>query len=174
MVVLRVAPFLSRVVVIVRRALVLLACYYLACRGAVAPVPLAHRLNALVHVGSYEDVHHSLHVSKHIVGATPHEDARALLGRLPYRVTLKLEQTLLREIALVEVVVADVRRMHVEQRAQETPLFVVLLEHLLRETALLSRKVEQLLVVELASKLLRKNPRDFSSARTELSSDVYN
>ena len=64
--------------------------------------------------------------------------------------------------------------MHVEQRAQETPLFVVLLEHLLRETALLSRKVQQLLVVELASKLLRKDPRDFSSARTELSSDVYN
>ena len=133
---------------------------------------LADASYALVEVGRDEHADGVLEVAQHVVGATAYEHARVGFGRLAYGVALKLEQTLLRQLVVVEVAVRHERGVHVEQRAEEAFLLVVLLEKLLAEAALLCGKVEQLLVVEIAPEVVGQALGYYESAAAELPSDV--
>ena len=59
-----------------------------------------------------------------------------------------------------------------EQRAEESFLFVVLLEKLLAEAALLGCKIEQLLVVEVAPEVFGQPLGDDESAAAKLASYI--
>ena len=166
------SPALARVVVVEGRAFLLLLLDEFPRRGPVDALPLAHALYAPVDVGRDEDVDHILQVAQDVIGRPPHKHAAALVGRLADGFALKQEKTLLREVVLIEIVVAHKRYVGVEQRAEESPLLVVLLEKLLREAALLGREVEYFLVVEPAAELLGQLSGDDMPAAAYLSSDV--
>ena len=108
---LAVSPFLAGIVIVVRGALLLMAFDKLAGGGSVDVLSLAHCLDAVVDVGGDEDVDYILVVTQHIVGGSAHKHTVALVGSLPDGVALELVQTFLREVVVIEVVVAQERQM---------------------------------------------------------------
>ena len=96
-----------------------------------------------------------------------------LIGSLSDGVALELVQTFLREVVVIEVVVAQERQMGMEERLEESLLLIVLLEEFLRESALLGGKVQQFPVVALATEILRQSLGDDMAAASYLATYVY-
>ena len=170
---LAVSPLLACIVIVVRGALLLMAFDKLAGGGSVDVLSLAHCLDAVVDVGGDEDVDYILVVTQHIVGGSAHKHAVALIGSLSDGVALELVQSFLREVVVIEVVVAQKRQMSMEERLEESLLLIVLLEEFLRKTALLGSKVQQFPVVALATEILRQFLGDDMAAATNLATYVY-
>lgn len=170
---LAVSPFLACIVIVVGGALLFMVFDKLAGGGSVDVLSLAYSLDAVIDVGGDEDVDHILVVTQHIVGGSTHKHAVALVGSLPDGVALELVQAFLREIVVIEVVVAQERQMSMEERLEESLLLIVLLEEFLRKTALLGGKVQQLPVVALATEILRQSLGDDMAAATYLATYVY-
>ena len=168
-----VAPFLAGIVIVVGGALLLVAFDELAGGGSVNVLSLAHCFDAVIEIGSDEDVDHILVIAQHIVGCSTHKHAVALVGSLLDGVALKLVQTFLREVVVIEAVVAQERQMSVEERLEESLLLIVLLEEFLRESALLGCKVQQFPVVAFATEILRQSLGDDMAAATYLATYVY-
>ena len=76
---------------------------------------LANGLDAPLHVGSDENIHRILIVSQHVIGRSSHEDTTAFISSLTDCVALKAEQTLLREVVVIEIVIAYQRCMQVKE-----------------------------------------------------------
>ena len=170
---LAVSPLLAGIVIVVRGALLLMAFDELAGAGSVDVLSLAHCLDAVVDVGGDEDVDYILVIAQHIVGGSAHKHAVALIGSLSDGVALELVQTFLREVVVIEVVVAQERQMGMEERLEESLLLIVLLEEFLRESALLGGKVQQFPVVALATEILRQSLGDDMAAASYLATYVY-
>ena len=170
---LAVSPLLAGIVIVVRGSLLLMAFDKLAGAGSVDVLSLAHCLDAVVDVGGDEDVDYILVVTQHIVGGSAHKHAVALIGSLSDGVALELVQTFLREVVVIEVVVAQERQMGMEERLEESLLLIVLLEEFLRESALLGGKVQQFPVVALATEILRQSLGDDMAAASYLATYVY-
>ena len=170
---LAVSPLLACIVIVVRGALLLMAFDELAGGGSVDVLSLAHCLDAVVDVGGDEDVDYILVVAQHIVGGSAHKHAVALIGSLSDGVALELVQAFLREVVVIEVVVAQERQMGMEERLEESLLLIVLLEEFLRKTALLGGKVQQFPVVALATEILRQLLGDDMAPATNLATHVY-
>ena len=170
---LAVSPLLAGIVIVVRGALLLMVFYELAGGGSVDVLSLANSLDAVVNVGGDEDIDHVLVVAQHIVGGSAHKHAVALVGSLLDGVALELVQAFLREVVVIEVVVAQERQMSVEERLEESLLLIVLLEESLRKTALLGSKVEQFPVVAFATEIFRQLLSDDMAAATNLATYVY-
>ena len=170
---LAVSPLLAGIVIVVRGTLLLMAFDKLAGGGSVDVLSLAHCLDAVVDVGGDENIDYILVVAQHIVGGSAHKHAVALIGSLSDGVALELVQTFLREVVVIEVVVAQERQMGMEERLEESLLLIVLLEEFLRKTALLGSKVQQFPVVALATELLRQSLGDDMAAATYLATYVY-
>ena len=170
---LAVSPLLACIVIVVGGALLLMAFDELAGGGSVDVLSLAHCLDAVVDVGGDEDVDHILVITQHIVGGSAHKHAVALVGSLLDGVALKFVQAFLREIVVIEVVVAQERQMGMEERLEESLLLIVLLEEFLRKTALLGGKVQQFPVVAFATEILRQFLGDDMAAATNLATYVY-
>ena len=170
---LAVSPLLAGIVIVVRGSLLLMAFDKLAGAGSVDVLSLAHCLDAVVDVGGDEDVDYILVIAQHIVGGSAHKHAVALIGSLSDGVALELVQTFLREVVVIEVVVAQERQMGMEERLEESLLLIVLLEEFLRESALLGGKVQQFPVVALATEILRQSLGDDMAAASYLATYVY-
>ena len=170
---LAVSPLLACIVIVVRGALLLMAFDELAGAGSVDVLSLAHRLDAVIDVGGDEDVEYILVITQHIVGGSAHKHAVALIGSLSDGVALELVQTFLREVVVIEIVIAQERQMGMKERLEESLLLIVLLEEFLRKTALLGCKVQQLSVVALATEILRQFLGDDMAAATYLATYVY-
>mgnify|MGYP004519969149 FL=1 len=170
---LAVAPLLACIVIVVGGALFLVAFDELAGGGSVDVLSLAHCLDAVVDIGGDEDVDHILVVTQHIVGGSAHKHAVALVGSLLDGVALKLVQAFLREVVVIEAVVAQERQMSMEERLEESLLLIVLLEEFLRKTALLGSKVQQFTVVALATEILSQLLGDDMAAASYLATHVY-
>ena len=171
---LAVPPLLACIVIVVGGTLLLVVLDELAGGGSVDVLSLAHGLDAVVDVGGDEDVDHVLVIAQHIVGSTAYENTVALVGCLLDGIALKLVQSFLREVVVIEIVVAQERQMGVEERLEESLLLIVLLEEFLGESALLGCQVEQLTVVALATEILSQHLCDDVSATAYLSAHVYN
>ena len=170
---LAVSPLLASVVIVVGGALFLVAFDELAGGGSVDVLSLAHRLDAVVDIGGDEDVDHVLVVTQHIVGGSAHKHAVALVGSLLDGVALELVQAFLREVVVIEVVVAQERQMGMEERLEESLLLIVLLEEFLRESTLLGGKIQQLTVVTFATEIFSQLLGDDMAAATYLATHVY-
>lgn len=170
---LAVAPLLAGIVIVVGGALLFMVFDKLAGGGSVDVLSLAYSLDAVIEIGGDEDVDHILVVTQHIVGGSTHKHAVALVGCLSDGVALELVQAFLREVVVIEVVVAQERQMSVEERLEESLLLIVLLEEFLRESALLGSKVQQFPVVALATEILRQSLGDDMAAATNLATYVY-
>ena len=170
---LAVSPLLACIVIVVRGALLLMAFDKLAGGGSVDVLSLAHRLDAVVDVGGDEDVDYILVVAQHIVGGSAHKHAVALIGSLSDGIALELVQTFLREVVVIEIVIAQERQMGMKERLEESLLLIVLLEEFLRKTALLGGKIQQFPVVALATEILRQSLGDDMAAATYLATHVY-
>ena len=170
---LAVSPLLAGIVIVVRGALLLMAFDELAGAGSVDVLSLAHCLDAVVDVGGDEDVDYILVVAQHIVGGSAHKHAVALIGSLLDGIALELVQAFLREVVVIEAVVAQERQMGMEERLEESLLLIVLLEEFLRESALLGGKVQQFPVVALATEILRQSLGDDMAAASYLATYVY-
>lgn len=170
---LAVSPFLAGIVIVVRGALLLMAFDKLAGGGSVDVLSLAHRLDAVVDVGGDEDVDYILEVAQHIVGGSAHKHAVALIGSLSDGIALELVQTFLREVVVIEIVIAQERQMGMKERLEESLLLIVLLEEFLRESTLLGGKIQQFTVVALATEILRQSLGDDMAAATYLATHVY-
>ena len=168
-----VSPLLACVVIVVGGALLLVAFDELAGGGSVDVLSLAYCLDAVIEIGGDEDIDHILVIAQHIVGGSTHKHTVALIGSLPDGVALELVQTFLREVVVIEVVVAQKRQMSMEERLEESLLLIVLLEEFLRKTALLGSKVQQFPVVALATEILRQSLGDDMAAATYLATYVY-
>ena len=138
-----VAPLLACIVIVVRGALLLMAFDKLAGGGSVDVLSLAHCLDAVVDIGGDEDVDYVLVITQHIVGGSAHKHAVALIGCLSDGVALELIQTFLREVVVIEIVIAQEGQMGMEERLEESLLLIVLLEEFLRESTLLGGKIQQ-------------------------------
>lgn len=171
---LRMSPLLACIVIVIRCPVVFLMSDVFACSGSVPTMPLAHTLNALVHVGRDENVDRVLVVAQHIVGSSSHEHTVPLVGSLAYRVALEEIEILLGEIVLIEIVIAQQRHVDMEQRFQEALLLIILFKELLTEPALLGRKIQQLLVVEGTFELVGQLLGNDSPTRSDLAADVNN
>ena len=169
-----VPPLLAGIVIVVGGTLLLVVLDELAGGGSVDVLSLAHGLDAVVDVGGDEDVDHVLVIAQHIVGSTAYENTVALVGCLLDGIALKLVQSFLREVVVIEIVVAQERQMGVEERLEESLLLIVLLEEFLGESALLGCQVEQFTVVALATEILCQLLCDDVSATAYLSAHVYN
>ena len=128
---LAVSPQLASVVVVVGSTLLLVVADKLASGGTVDALALAYCLDAIVDVGSDEDIDYVLVVTEHIVGGSAHEYAVALVGSLLDGIALELIEPFLREVVVVEVVVAQEGQVGVEERLEESLLLIVLLKELL-------------------------------------------
>ena len=64
--------------------------------------------------------------------------------------------------------------LHIKQSPQKTFLLVVLLEELLRESALLSSQVQQLPIIELRLEILCQHPAYLLTSCTYLSANINN
>ena len=170
---LAVSPLLACIVIVVRGALLLVAFDELAGGGSVDVLSLAHCLNAVVDIGGDEDINHILVITQHIVSGSAHEHAVALVGSLSDGVALELVQAFLREVVVIEVVIAQERQMGMEERLEESLLLIVLLEEFLRESTLLGGKIQQLTVVTFATEILRQLLGDDMPAATYLATYVY-
>ena len=170
---LAVSPFLAGIVIVVRGALLLMTFDELAGGGSVDVLSLAHCLDAVVDVGGDEDVDYILVVAQHIVGGSAHKHAVALVGSLSDGVALELVQAFLREVVVIEAVVAQKRQMGMEERLEESLLLIVLLEEFLRESTLLGGKIQQLTVVAFATEILRQFLGDDMAAASYLATHVY-
>ena len=170
---LAVSPLLASVVIVVGGALFLVAFDELAGGGSVDVLSLAHCLDAVVDVGGDENIDHILVITQHIVGGSAHKHAVALIGSLSDGVALELVQTFLREVVVIEIVIAQEGQMGMEERLEESLLLIVLLEEFLRKTALLGSKVQQFPVVALATEILRQFLGDDMAAATNLATYVY-
>ena len=170
---LAVSPFLAGIVIVVGGTLLLMAFDELASAGSVDVLSLAYCLDAVVDVGGDEDIDHILVITQHIVGGSAHKHAVALIGSLSDGVALELVQTFLREVVVIEVVIAQKRQMGMKERLEESLLLIVLLEEFLRKTALLGGKVQQFPVVALATEILRQFLGDYMAAATYLATYVY-
>ena len=168
-----VAPLLACIVIVVRGALFLVGFDKLAGAGSVDVLSLADSLDAVVDIGGDEDVDHVLVITQHIVGSSAHKHAVALIGSLSDGVALELVQTFLREVVVIEGVVAQEGQMCVEERLEESLLLIVLLEEFLRKTALLGSKVQQFPVVAFATEILSQLLGDDMAAASYLATHVY-
>ena len=128
---LAVSPLLACIVIVVRGALLLVTFDELAGGGSVDVLSLAHCLDAVVDIGGDEDINHILVITQHIVGGSAHEHAVALIGSLSDSVALELVQTFLREVVVIEIVIAQEGQMGMEERLEESLLLIVLLEEFL-------------------------------------------
>ena len=79
----------------------------LAGAGSVDVLSLANCLDAVVDVGGDEDIDHVLVITQHIVGGSAHKYAVALIGSLSDGIALELVQTFLREVVVIEIVIAQ-------------------------------------------------------------------
>ena len=170
---LAVSPLLACIIIVVRGALLLVAFDELAGGGSVDVLALAHRLDAVVDIGGDEDVDHVLVITQHIVGGSAHKHAVALVGSLLDGIALELLQAFLREVVMIEVVVAQERQMSMEERLEESLLLIVLLEEFLRKTALLGSQVQQFPVVAFATEILCQLLGDDMAAASYLATHVY-
>ena len=170
---LAVPPLLACIVIVVGGTLLLVALDELAGGGSVDVLSLAHGLDAVVDVGGDEDVDHVLVIAQHIVGSAAYEDTVALVCSLLDGVALKLVQSFLREVIVIEIVVAQEGQMGVEERLEEALLLIVLLEEFLGEATLLGCQVEQLTVVALSTEILCQLLGDDMAAASYLANHVY-
>jgi phosphoribosylglycinamide formyltransferase 2 len=97
----------------------------LAGGGSVDVLSLAHCLDAVVEVGGDENIDHILVITQHIVGGSAHKHAVAFIGSLSDGVALELVQAFLREVVVIEVVVAQERQMGMKERLEESLLLIV-------------------------------------------------
>ena len=111
-IVLGIAPLLSCVIVVVGSAFVFLTVDDFACHHVIAIMSFDNSLDALFHVCGNENIYHVVVFAQHVVGASSDKHTRPIGCRFLYCITLEQEQTLLREVAFVETVVADVRGVH--------------------------------------------------------------
>ena len=125
------SPLLAGVVVVVGSTLLLVVADKLASGGTVDALALAYCLDAVVDVGSDEDIDYVLVVTEYIVGCSAHEYAVALVGSLLDGIALELIESFLGEVIVVEVVVAQEGKVGVEERLEESLLLIVLLKELL-------------------------------------------
>ena len=65
-------------------------------------------------MGGNEDVNHIVKVAQDIVGTSAHKNATAPICRLTNGVALKLKQTFLRQIVDIEIIIADKRKVVIE------------------------------------------------------------
>ncbi len=166
----RCAPFLACIVIVVRGALLLVVFDELAGGGSVDVLSLAHGLDAVVDVGGDEDVDHVLVITQHIVGGSAHKHAVALVGSLLDGVALELVQSFLREVVVIEIVVAQERQMGVEESLKNPFCSSFCSKNFSENPTLLGGKVEQLTVVALATEILSQLLGD-DMAATCLSGD---
>ena len=170
----RVAPLLSRVIIVIACTLTLTLGDILASLSTSDIMALADILYTEIHRCRDKDIDNILMVTEDIICRSANEDTTAFISRLTDSITLELVKALIREAALIEIALTEQRHMNMEPTAEEAFLLVVLFEELLREATLLSRKVKQFLIIELATELLCKHLGDYPSATAYLSANVYN
>ena len=73
---------------------------------------------------------------------------------------------------MIEIVVAHMRGMQVKQRAENSALFVVSLEELLRKATLLGGQIEQFLIVILGIEVGCQHARNVMASTPQLATDA--
>ena len=94
-------------------------------------------------------------------------------GRLAYGIALKLEETLLRQVVIIEVSVAQMRNVQMEYCLEKVFVLIVTFEKLLAESAFLCRQIEQFPIIEATVETLRQTGSYSASAAAELPSYIY-